>query len=161
MATCRPETPAFTATAPLRVTATREIAAEPAVIFDTLADTSSWPAWFPGLQDARWISTAPYGVGSTRQVSVGPLRVEEEFIAWEPGVRFGFTFLSMNLPGTRAGVEMVELLPVDDGRTRVSYTMALEPVGVPSWLGPALAPVVRGAIARGLGGLDRHVTGAR
>ncbi|MEX0836179.1 MAG: SRPBCC family protein [Nitriliruptor sp.] len=157
MTSCRPETVAFTATAPLRVTATREIIAGPDRIFAALADASSWPRWFPGLDQARWTSPEPHGMGSTREVKVGPLRVVEEFIAWEPGVRFGFTFESTNLPGTRAGVELVELLPVTAHRTRVSYTMALEPVGLPARLAPPLKPVMRAAIGRGLAGLDRYL----
>lgn len=160
MATCRLETTAFTATAPLRATSVREIAAAPDRVFDALADAASWATWFPGLEAARWTSSAPYGVGSTREVKVGPLRVEEQFIVWEPGERFGFTFTATNLPGTRAGVELVELLPVGADRTRVSYTMALEPVGVPGPVGKPLAPVLRAAIGRGLAGLDHHLTRA-
>lgn len=157
MPTCRRETVAFTATAPLRITATRRIAAGPERIFDALADTASWPAWFPGLSAARWTSDGPHGIGSTRQVEVGPLRVAEEFIVWDPGERIGFTFVSTNLPGTRAGVEVAELVPVRHERTRVSYTMALEPVGLPARLGPPIAPIARAVIGRGLAGLDRYL----
>lgn len=157
MGRCRPETVAFTATAPLRATATREIAADPDRVFAALADASSWPAWFPGLGAARWTSSAPYGVGSTREVRVGALRVAEEFIVWDPGERLGFTFTSTNLPGTRAGVELAELVDVGGGRTRVAYTMALEPAGVPARLGPPVTPAARTAIGRGLAGLERYL----
>lgn len=158
MPSCRPETVRFTATAPLRIAATREVGAGPDRVFATLADTSSWPRWFPGLDAARWTSQAPFGVGSTRVVEVGPLEVEERFIVWEPQERFGFTFVATNLPGTRAGVELVELVPIRPGRTRVAYTMALEPVGLPPLLGRRIAPVGRLALARGLAGLDRYLT---
>lgn len=157
MSSCRPETVAFTATAPLRITATREVGADPEAVFAALADAASWPAWFPGLDEARWTSPAPHGVGATREVKVGPLRVAEEFIVWDPGERIGFTFVSTNLPGTRAGVEIAELVPVRGGRTRVSYTMALEPVGLPARLARPVAPVARLAIGRGLAGLDRYL----
>jgi uncharacterized protein YndB with AHSA1/START domain len=157
VSTCRAETLAFTATAPLRITATREVGAAPDRVFEVLADAASWPEWFPGLSQARWTSDAPHGVGSTREVQVGPLRVAEEFIVWEPGERIGFTFVSTNLPGTRAGVEVAELVPVRGGRTRVAYTMALEPVGVPARLAAPLSPVARTAIGRGLAGLDRYL----
>jgi uncharacterized protein YndB with AHSA1/START domain len=157
---CRPETVAFTATAPLRVVATREIPAPADRIFAALADASSWPAWFPGLRAARWTSPGPHGVGSTRTVEVGPLEVEEAFIVWEPGERIGFTFTATNLPGTRAGVELVELVPVGPDRTRVSYTVAVEPAGLPDRVAAAAAPVGRVAIGRGLAGLERYLTDA-
>lgn len=157
MPTCRPETVAFTATAPLRISASRTIAASPDRIFAALADAGSWARWFPGLREARWTSPRPYGVGSSREVRVGPLTVAEEFIAWEPGQRFAFTFVSTNLPGTRAGVELVELIDLGDGRTRVAYTMAIEPLGVPRRLAGAAAPVGRVAVGRGLAGLDRYL----
>lgn len=158
MPTCRPETVAFTATAPLRAAAVREVAGTPDEVFAVLADAEGWPRWFPGLRAARWTSPGPHGVGSTRQIALGPLQVDEEFIVWEPGERFGFTFTGANLPGTRAGVELVELVPVDDGRrTRVSYTFSVEPVGVPRVVGARLTPVVRGLLGGGLRGLDREV----
>lgn len=159
MPTCRPETVAFTATAPLRISASRTIAASPEQVFATLADAGSWPRWFPGLREARWTSPRPYGVGSRREVRVGPLVVEEAFIVWEPGERFGFTFVSTNLPGTRAGVELVELRDLGGDRTRVAYTMAVEPVGLPRRVASAAAPLGRVAVGRGLAGLDRELTG--
>jgi uncharacterized protein YndB with AHSA1/START domain len=155
---CRPETVAFTSTAPLRSTVTREVGASPDRVFEVLADTDSWSRWFPGLHAATWTSTAPHGVGSTRQVRLGPLQVDEEFIVWEPGDRFGFTFTDVNLPGTRAGVELVELVPVGAGRTRVAYTIALELLALPPRVTGAAAPVGRLAIGRGLAGLDRHLS---
>lgn len=160
MPRCRPETIAFTSTAPLRATVTRELGASPAHVFDVLADTASWPRWFPGLDAAAWTSAAPHGLGSTRQVRLGPLRVDEEFIVWEPGERFGFTFTEVNLPGTRAGVELVELVAVREARTRVAYTIALEPRALPRPVAGAAAPVGRLAIARGLAGLERHLATA-
>ena len=158
MPTCRPETVAFTATAPVRASAVREVSGTPDEVFAVLADAEGWTNWFPGLRSAGWTSQGPHGVGSTRTVTVGPLQVEEEFIVWEPGRRFGFTFTGTNLPGTRAGVELVELVPVDDGRrTRVSYTLSAEPVGLPRLIGARLTPIVRAALGGGLRGLDREV----
>lgn len=162
MPTCRPETVAFTATAPVRATATREIDATPQEVFAVLADAEGWPRWFPGLRGARWTSSGPHGVGSTRQVQLGPLAVDEEFLVWEPGERFAFTFTGTNLPGTRAGVELVELVALDGGRrTRVAYTFSAEPVGVPRAVGAGLTPVVRSLLAGGLRGLAQEVAARR
>ncbi|MTV27457.1 SRPBCC family protein [Nitriliruptoraceae bacterium ZYF776] len=158
MPTCRPETSAFVATAPLRAHASRQVPAAPDEVFAVLADAPGWSRWFPGLSSATWTSPAPHGVGSTRTVRVGPARVDERFVVWEPGARFGFTFTGSNLPVARAGVELVELVDIGDGRTRVSYTMAVEPFGVPRPLGRLATPVLAATIARGLAGLERHLT---
>jgi uncharacterized protein YndB with AHSA1/START domain len=155
--TCRPETVGFTAVAPLRATVTREVAAPASEVFDALADASAWVDWFPGLTGGRWTSDGPRGVGSTRQVQLGPLTVDEEFLVWEPGERFAFTFTSTNLPTARAGVELVELVPQGPDRTRVAYTFAVEPVGLPRGLAGASAPIVRAVLSRGLAGLERHL----
>jgi hypothetical protein len=101
---CRPETLGFTATAPLRATATREVP------------------------------------------------------AWEPGERFAFTFTGTNLPAARAGVELVELVEPGPDRTRVAYTFAVEPAGIPRALAASSAPIVRAVLSRGLAGLERHLT---
>ncbi len=158
MPSCRPETTAFTATAPLRTSVVREIDGTPDEVFAVLADADRWSRWFPGLRNTRWTSPPPHGVGSTRQVGLGPLTVDEEFIVWEPGERFAFTFTGANLPGTRAGVELVELVGLEGGgRTRVSYTFAVEPVGLPRVVAARLAPVVAGLVGAGLRGLESEV----
>ncbi len=155
MGRTRLETLDFIDRAPLSVTATRVIAAEPKAIFAVLADAPSWPSWFKPLTGARWTSEAPFGVGSTRQVSVGPAVIDEQFIAWEPGHLFAFTFTATSVPMARAGVERVLLEQTTTG-TEVSYTMAVEPV-VPALLAKALAPGLRLGLGRGLAGLEKHL----
>jgi hypothetical protein len=126
-------------------------------VFDALAGPSAWVDWFPGLTGGRWTSQQPHGVGSTRQVQLGPLTVDEEFLVWEPGERLAFTFTATNLPAARAGVELVELVPQGPDRTRVAYTVAMEPVALPRALAGTSAPIVRAVLARGLAGLERHL----
>jgi uncharacterized protein YndB with AHSA1/START domain len=155
--TCRPETLGFTATAPLRATVTRDVSASASRVFDALAEPSSWVDWFPGLTGGRWTSDGPHGVGSTRQVQLGPLTVDEEFLVWEPGERFAFTFTGTNLLAARAGVELVELVEEGPERTRIAYTFAVEPVWLPRSLAGASAPIVRAVLSRGLAGLERHL----
>lgn len=73
----------------------------------------------------------------------------------------GFTFRATNLPGTRAGVEVAELVAIAGDRTRVSYTMALEPVGLLARLAAPVAPIARLTIGRALAELDRYPAGLR
>lgn len=152
-----PQTVDFIERATMRAVAEREVAATPQRVFEVLADVESWPQWFPNLSEATWLTEAPHGVGSRRRVRVGPLKVEEEFIVWEPGERWGFTFVDVNLGGSKAGVELVELTPVGDDRTHVRYTMAIEPSGL---LKPLTGPFRAGAekgLRDGLEGLDAYL----
>jgi uncharacterized protein YndB with AHSA1/START domain len=153
MAQCRPETIDFLDRAPTKVVVERDVDAPPERVFEVLADTPSWPQWFPSVRVARWTSGDNGGVGSTRFVDAAGLKVHERFIAWEPGRRWAFTFLRTNVPLARAGVECADLEPLDSGRTRVRYTMALELRRPVSWLAGRFAERARSGIADGLDGL--------
>jgi uncharacterized protein YndB with AHSA1/START domain len=157
MATTRPESLAFVDLAPMRAEATRELDASPETVFDVLADADSWPRWFPNMQHCRWLTPPPHGVDSQREVRVGPLHVVERFIVWDRPRRWGFTFTAATPPIARAGAELVTLEPVGDGRTRVTYTMALEPPA-PAGLANLAAGPMSATLADALEGLARHVT---
>lgn len=161
MGTTRPETLEFVATAPLRAGARRELDAPPGDVFDTLADASSWVHWFPGMQHCAWLTPAPHGVGSQREVRVGPLRVVERFVVWDRPTRWGFTFTAASPAIARAGVEVVDLTPADGGRTAVTYTMALDPAR-PAAVAPGLvARPMEANLAAALAGLDRFLATGR
>ena len=159
MGRLREETTDFIDRAPVVIAAARNIDAPPQTVFDVLADTPGWTEWFPGMSTARWTSLPPHGVGSTRHVRVGPLRVDEIFIAWDPPSAWGFTFTAANVPGLRAGVELAELVPLADGRTHVRYRMALDVSRALAALQPVLGPAVRRTLDQGLAALERHVRG--
>lgn len=157
MTTTRPEALEFLDLAPVRATATREIDASPAQVFDTLADAASWPQWFPNMTDCRWLTPPPHGVDAQREVRAGPLHVVERFIVWARPSRWGFTFTAMSPGLARAGVELVELEPAGEGRTTATYTMALEPRGPGGAIGTLAVPAMEATLAAALTGLDEHV----
>ena len=154
----RPETPDFVDRAPIRAVAEREVGATPDRVFEVLADAPSWERWFPNMKRCRYTTPAPHGVGSRRKVQVGPLKVEEEFVLWEPGKVWGFTFRDVNLPGAKAGVERVELTPVGDDRCHVRYTMAIEPLPLLAPLGGPFTAAAEKGLRDGLQGLDEYVS---
>lgn len=156
MATTRLEKPAFYETAPVHFHTSRVIPASPDEVFAALADTPNWPKWFPSLTAAKWQTEPPHGVGSRRCVNVGPVRVDEEFIVWEPGRRWGFTFVATTIPLVRAGAELVELEPEGDG-TRVTYNMHVEPLPGLGGLTKLLRAGIEKGLADGLKGLERHL----
>lgn len=157
MATTRPETLEFLDLAPMRAVATAEIGATPEAVFDALADAGSWPQWFPDMTTCRWLTPAPHGVDSQREVRVGPLHVVERFIVWARPSRWGFTFTSASPPIARAGVELVELEPVGTDRTKVTYTMALDPPGPAALVSGVAARTMEATLSDALAGLDRYL----
>jgi uncharacterized protein YndB with AHSA1/START domain len=123
-----PRSSEWAESAPVRIQATRDMRAEAAAVFAALADHDSWPRWFEQVSRVESIGDRPGGIGARRRVELEGNHVfEEEFVAWEPGRRWGFTILSSSLGGLRSGVELVTLERSGEGRCRVTYTMALDP----------------------------------
>ena len=116
-----------------------DIAAEPAAVFDTLADLDNWPQRFGAATSGEWITSAPHGIGAVRAVQVGALYLVECFVAWEAGTRFSFTVIEANLPFARAMLEDWRISPTRRG-SRVTYAIYYEP---PFWLRPFAGAITR------------------
>ncbi len=108
--------------------------ASPAQVWQVLNDTERWPEWFDGMKTARVTSTTWDRIGSTRQVKVGPLTVDEKMIAWEPERQWGFYVTDLNAIGwvAKRMLEVVDIEPAGTG-SLVTYTGAVDPV---PWLRP-------------------------
>lgn len=119
--------------------------APPDAVFAVLADHLRWPEWFPSVRKVEVIGPAS-GVGARRRVHIPGAAVEEEFIVWEPGVRWSFTGTGARPGFLRSLVEDCRLEATPDGGTAISYGMYFMPA-------PALAPFVRlslGALRKNL-----------
>lgn len=128
MAGVVPRPPEWTATAPVQISATREMRATPTGVFAALADHESWPEWFSTLSKVERIGEQHDGIGSRRRVHVaGRVVVDEEFNVWEPGEAWGFTVHEMSVGLLSSLNELVTLQAIGPDRTRVTYTMALDP----------------------------------
>lgn len=108
-----------------RLDFSRVVPAPPERVFAVLEDLDSWAKWFVDFKRAEKTSAGPLGVGATRRVWVGPLSLEERFVAWEPGRRFSFTMLDMNLPLLASMLEDWQLTPVEGG-TKVDYRVRFD-----------------------------------
>ncbi|MGK0225901.1 MAG: carbon monoxide dehydrogenase subunit G [Thermoproteota archaeon] len=108
--------------------------ASPAQVWQVLNDTDRWPEWFDGMKTARVTSAEWDGIGSTRQVKVGPLTIDEKMVAWEPEQQWGFSVTDLNVIGwvAKRMLEVVDIEPAGTG-SLVTYTGAVDPV---LWLRP-------------------------
>jgi carbon monoxide dehydrogenase subunit G len=134
----RAEDLAFVERAPIVVSAEAVVPAPAAEVWPLVADAGAWPTWFQGMTEARYTSPEPISVGSTRAIKVGPLRIDEELLAFDVAERFAFRVTGASLPLFAAMVELITLEPRVEG-TAVLYRQALE------LRGPfrALTPVIR------------------
>jgi hypothetical protein len=123
----RKEDIGFVERAPAVHRAAETLAAPRARVFAAFADAGSWPRWFPSVQAAAYLSPPPYGVGTIREARVSGTRWLEEMIAWDEGVRWGWTVVGASVPFATAQVECFEFADAPAGGTTVRWTLALEP----------------------------------
>jgi uncharacterized protein YndB with AHSA1/START domain len=154
---CRPTGLDFVDVAPHRVVTEEVLPAPPERVFAVLVDETSWPQWFPGMTRVEWLGPER-GVGAMRRVALGPLVIEERFLAWEPGRRFTFAFDGANAPGLRAVVEDYRLEPAGGDATRLRWMMCYAPAPGLGLVAPVAHLVLGGMLQRAGRGLARYLT---
>ena len=103
------------------------INATPAEVWAAFIDNESWTIWFKRCKECRATSDPFDGIGSTRHIAVNGLTVDEEFIGWEPERLWAFTAVNMRMSFAKAMVERAQFEALPDGRTKISYRMAVDP----------------------------------
>lgn len=155
---CEPVTASFADTAPVRMVAAVDIAATAEEVWTALEDASAWPRWASVIKNVEWTSSRPFGVGTTRTVSMaGNMIGYEEFIEWEPYSRMAFRFNEASMQGVSAFAEQYSLEEVTPGTTRVTWVMAMEPSGVSRFIVPLTQLPLRLMLAKMLRSFGRLV----
>jgi len=126
MADLVPRTIDWIDSAPISITAQADSTASPDAVFAVLADHERWTEWFPKVRRVEVLGPAA-GVGARRRVTIPGSTIDEEFIVWEPGVRWSFTGIAAKPKVTRSLVEDCQLEALPSGGTRITYTMHLDP----------------------------------
>jgi len=124
---CRPVDASFFDTAPMRFKNVVELNASPANVFAIFEDGASWPQWFRAIRKVAWTSNKPYGVGTTRTVWLAPVTLDEHFFRWEQNRRCSFYVTGQSMPMAHALAEDYLLEELAPGKTRFTYSVALEP----------------------------------
>ncbi|MGS2811229.1 SRPBCC family protein [Nocardia sp. MW-W600-9] len=126
----------FLATAPNRYVHVVDIAAPPSAVWGALTADDALVSWSAAVTGMRWTSPPPFGIGSTRVVTLaGAAALTERFYRWDDERRMTFTVDSASIPGLRRFAEDIQLTPTPTG-TRLTWTFAVEG-------GPALRPLLR------------------
>jgi polyketide cyclase/dehydrase/lipid transport protein len=132
-----------------------DLAITPEQLFEVLADAESWPRWAPVITKVTWTSPEPRGVGTTRTVKMRGIVGDEEFIAWEPFTHMAFRFNECSTRYTAAFAEdyRVQAIP---GGCRLTWTMAMKPVGTARLAMVVFGPLLNLGLRRFLGNLRRY-----
>ena len=139
----------FLANAPIRLEFAEPVHAPVEAVFAAIsADPSTW-SWFPGIDEGRYESAAPHGVGSTRFVRMGEWEYRETMLAWDPPRRWAYRVDETTGPEFAALAEDWVIEP-DGDDARVSWTfavdaaeLALPPASLREVIGPVFAEAMR------------------
>lgn len=154
---CEPVGLDFVDNAPFRFVSQVELAITPEQLFDVLSDAESWPHWATVITGVEWTSPKPYGVGTTRTVTMrGNIIGAEEFLAWEPFSFMAFRFNTSTSNAISAFAESYTVVPTDQG-CHLTWVMAMKPSGFAGDLGMKLgSPVMGWLFQRFLHNLRRY-----
>ena len=120
------------------------VRATPEQVFEVFEDAHAWTVWAMPIQRVEWTSPKPFGVGTTRTVSMmGGMDGYEEFVAWERGKRMAFTFVGCSKDATEKFLEDYRVTDLGDGRCKVEWYMAMEPRGFSQNLMWMTRPIMR------------------
>ncbi len=146
----------------IRFAHTVEVPVPPDRVWEAFSADDALVSFTRAITGADWTSPRPFGIGTTRTVTVGQgaAALRERFYRWDEGSRMTFSVEAANRPGFRRFAEDVALEPIDGG-TRFTWTFAVEPA---PWLAPVLKmsrPLLR-KVTRGWadGAARRAISGA-
>jgi hypothetical protein len=154
---CHPVDASFFDTAPMRFRNVVELDARPAEVFAIFEDGGSWPKWFGGMSKVVWTSNKPYGVGTTRTVWLTLVTVDEHFFRWEQDRRLSFYSTGLSMPLAHALAEDYLLEEFAPGKTRFTYSVAIEPRLMVSMGGPIARTYFGSMFTNACKGLQSYV----
>ncbi|WP_232676061.1 SRPBCC family protein [Nocardioides sp. R-C-SC26] len=102
--------------APARFSNTVSLAITPAQAWEVLERADTWPRWASVITDVEYTSPQPFGVGTTRVVTMrGGIIGDEEFLAWDPGAHMAFRFNSSSVKQLGAFLEDYRIVATPSG----------------------------------------------
>ena len=118
-------------TAPYLFRSEVTIRCTPQQLFASFEDEHSWSAWAMPITKVEWTSPKPFGIGTTRSVSMlGGLIGYEEFLAWEPNTHMAFRFNQVNKNNAIASFgENYDVTDLGNGLVKLVWTVGMAPAG--------------------------------
>jgi hypothetical protein len=119
----------YAANAPVSIVAEVDIKATPEQIFEAFEDADAWPVWALPITNVEWTSPKPYGLGTTRTVTMTGIVGDEVFIAWDYPKNMAFCFTHCSQTLIKSFAEDYIVTDLGNGLTRVKWTMGMTPQG--------------------------------
>jgi hypothetical protein len=128
---CTPVDEAFFEEAPMRLRAGFEIPRPASAVWDELCADDALH-WCRILQDVRWTSPRPFGVGTTREVKAlwGANLIREHYFRWEDGRRHSFYVTESSGPLFKSLAEDYLVEPRGEDACRFTWTVAVRPTAI-------------------------------
>ena len=141
---CRKINLDFFEQAPIRIISEIELPCSPEELFALFEDADAWAVWVDVIKKVEWTSPRPFTVGATRSVEMpGGMVADEEFLAWDAPRHMAFRFNQFTQKFLNAFGENYEVTDLGGGRSRLVWTVGIEPAGLSApflrLLKPALA----------------------
>jgi hypothetical protein len=155
--TLKPIDDAFFQTAPIVIPATLELKAPPERVWEALGSDAMW-SWAPVIDQLVWTMGRPQTVGAIRRLRLfKAVTIEEAFYRWDPDLpapraTFRVTHQSRRMFDGLAEDFLLE--PSAGGGTRLTWTMAMAPRGLPGAPGFLIPALARGN-ALAIGGIRK------
>jgi len=147
----------FFETAPFLFPTEIDLDCSPDKLFDIFEEAESWTVWATPITHVEWTSPKPFGVGTTRTVSLSNGVGEEEFIAWERGKRMAFRFNRSSTKNMNAFGEDYVVTDLGSGRCRLRWTVGMDLKGINRFLLPLAKPLLHGQFKKFLKKLQAYV----
>jgi hypothetical protein len=150
----KPVGDAFLTDAPLVVPAVVELDATAEQVWDALGSEAMW-SWTPIIDQVTWITPRPHAAGATRRLRLfKSVTIEEEFYRWDVGQRATFRVTQLTRRLYHGLAEDFLLEPGTGGGTRLTWTMAMAPRGLPAPPKALLPALIKGNAAA-IGGIRK------
>lgn len=126
----------FLQTARFRIVHVVNLSTDTGHVWSVLTAHDALVSWARLITASEWTSSRPFGVGTTRTVTLGhgAAALRERFYRWDEGRRMTFTAEAASRPGFRRFAEDITLEPTPDG-TRLTWTFAVDSA-------PGFAPIL-------------------
>jgi uncharacterized protein YndB with AHSA1/START domain len=145
----------FTESSPFHIETVQLIDAPPERVFAIVSTGEGQKEWFQDFVENRWTNHT-HGVGGEREVELKLFTVKERFLAWEPGRRIAFHIYGSTLPVTSATIEDMQLEPVGDRATRLTWRVHYRPNFAARLIHPIIRMVFRELFRSSAEGLARY-----
>lgn len=153
---CKNVDESFLSSAKARGSAERTMEVSASQLFLAFEDGAAWSKWVPVIKHVAWTSPKPYGVGTTRTVTLlGGMRMNERFWAWEQNRHMGFVVTESSSSMTRALIESYEVTSLGDRRCSLRWRMAMELSGPLRFIEPYMKPSLGPALGKLLATLEK------